>query len=71
LALRLAAYVLIGYIEKIAKNGKVLLYNSAAVCDRQGNFFFNTRKTHLYYADELWSQEGEGFKQLTLKNKKG
>jgi len=48
-----------------------VLYNSAAICDREGKFIFNTRKTHLYFADELWAQEGEGFKQLSIKNTKG
>ena len=58
LSMRLNAYVLFGYVEKVNKEDKVLLYNSAALCDRKGNFIFNTRKTHLYYADDFWCQEG-------------
>lgn len=33
--------------------------------------FFNTRKTHLYFADELWAQEGSGFKTIEIINTKG
>lgn len=71
LALRLKAYVLFGYVESIEQHGKILLYNSAAMSDREGNFIFNTRKTHLYYADELWAEEGNGFKSIVIKNLTG
>lgn len=64
LSLKLKAYVLFGYVEKVIKEGKTILYNSAAMSDREGNFVFNTRKTHLYFADELWGEEGEGFKAV-------
>jgi protein N-terminal amidase len=71
LACRLRAYVLFGYAEKVEEGDKTRFYNSAAICNREGEFIFNTRKTHLYYADEYWSQEGNGFKDLTITNLKG
>ena len=72
LALRLKAYVLFGYVQKVHKEGEeeVQLYNSAALCDRKGNFIFNTKKTHLYYADEFWCKEGPGFKYIEISNNK-
>jgi predicted amidohydrolase len=49
----------------------MVLYNSAAVINREGKPFFNTRKTHLYFADELWATEGDGFKNFELINCRG
>ena len=31
----------------------------------------NVRKTHLYYADKYWCEEGQGFKCITVSNLKG
>lgn len=47
------------------------LYNSAAVLDRDGLLVLNYRKTHLYYNDKLWAQEGNGFSTFTLKTTAG
>jgi protein N-terminal amidase len=55
LAKRLKAYIFFGYIEKAESSGKTVLYNSAAVINREGDPILNTRKTHLYTADELWA----------------
>lgn len=62
IAIRLKSYVAFGYIEKDGDN----LYNSASVLDRNGNLIVNYRKTHLYFNDKLWSQEGSGFTTFTL-----
>lgn len=48
-----------------------MLYNSAAVVDRQGKPILNYRKTHLYYNDKLWCEAGDGFKSLEITNRKG
>lgn len=53
-------------MEKVVKEGEVELYNSAAVVDREGTPIFNTRKAHLYYAEELWGKEGDGFHSLDI-----
>jgi protein N-terminal amidase len=41
------------------------------VIDRKGEPILNYRKTHLYYNDELWCKEGQGFKDLEIVNTKG
>ena len=38
---------------------------------RKGEPILNYRKTHLYYNDELWCKEGQGFKDLEIINTKG
>lgn len=55
-----------GYIEKAELNGKILLYNSAAVVDRSGKTILNYRKCHLYFNDKLWATEGEKFAHFEL-----
>ena len=47
------------------------MYNSIAIIDRQGKLYCNYRKTHLYYNDMLWAEEGSGFVVIELKNLKG
>lgn len=47
------------------------LYNSVGVVGRNGEWLLNVRKTHLYYNDELWCEEGEGFKSIEISNLKG
>ena len=47
------------------------MYNSAAVIGREGQWVMNVRKTHLYFNDKLWCEEGEGFKCLEVTNTKG
>ena len=39
--------------------------------DRKGEFALNVRKTHLFFNDKLWCEEGEGFKSITIENLKG
>ena len=70
-AQRLNSYVLFGYVEKEEKDSKTTLYNSAAVVNRMGELELNVRKTHLFFNDELWCSEGDGFKSLVLTNHKG
>ena len=65
------AYILYGYVEKEEKDGDIVLYNSVAVVNRAGKLELNTRKTHMYYNDELWCKEGYGFKSLIIENLKG
>lgn len=66
LAKKLRSYVIFGYAEKKETEGKTLLYNSACLLDRQGHLVVNARKTHLYESDDLWAQEGDGFKTAVL-----
>lgn len=36
-------------------------YNSVIIVDKDGETIANYRKTFLYYTDETWALEGEGF----------
>ncbi len=65
------SYIGFGYIEKVKKEESILLYNSLAVIDRKGKLICNYRKTHLYYNDKMWAQEGPGFVTFELTNLKG
>ena len=47
-----------GYIEKEETEQKINLYNSVGIINRKGEMELNVRKTHLYYADKYWCEEG-------------
>ena len=44
----------------LAEEGKVA-YNSLVIVDSNGEVVAHYRKSFLYYTDETWAQEGEGF----------
>lgn len=59
IAVKTKAYVAFGYIEKDEVENKVILYNSAAVINREGKTICNYRKNHLYTNDKQWAAEGK------------
>jgi len=77
LAKRLQCYVAAGYPERlqpeerqtITKNDKTIDQvgaNSAIVCDPEGNFIGNYRKTNLFMTDMTWAKPGTGFMTFRL-----
>lgn len=77
LAKRLQCYVMAGYPERlkpeehhtILKDGKEINQvgaNSAVICDPEGNFIGNYRKTNLFMTDMTWAKPGTGFMTLHL-----
>lgn len=81
IAKRFNSYVICGYCEKapIPKTSATekydktdvknwLLYNSAMLIDRQGNFQHNYRKTFRFTPDIRYYTKGQGFSTTTIKN---
>jgi|SRR5688572_16069314 protein N-terminal amidase len=64
-ALKHECTVLAGYPEKVDPALKwptdPEYYNAAIVVSPDGETTANYRKSHLYYTDETWALEGEGF----------
>lgn len=51
----------VGYAEKDVSGLEPRAYNSLVFVDRAGGIIAHTRKTFLYYTDETWASEGQGF----------
>lgn len=55
----------VGYPEKVDPTeswpSDPEYYNSLLVIDGEGEAIANYRKSHLYYTDETWALEGNGF----------
>lgn len=64
-ALKHDCVVVTGYPEKIDQGDNwpadPEYYNSAVIMDGDGNVVGNYRKSHLYYTDDTWALEGQGF----------
>lgn len=68
-ALKYDCVVAVGYPEKVRKepNGEDF-YNSLIVVNEDGETVANYRKSSLYYTDETWAKEGNGFYRGEIKN---
>lgn len=53
--------VAVGYAEKDISSTEPRAYNSLVFVDKQGEVIAHTRKSFLYYTDETWASEGQGF----------
>ncbi|KAF7514305.1 hypothetical protein GJ744_000075 [Endocarpon pusillum] len=53
--------VAVGYPEKDLSGIERRAYNSLVFADRTGETVAHTRKSFLYYTDETWALEGQGF----------
>jgi len=53
--------VAVGYAEKDASGPEPRAYNSLVFVDKTGSVIAHTRKSFLYYTDETWASEGQGF----------
>ena len=51
----------VGYPEKDLSGREQRAYNSLVFVDRAGETIAHTRKSFLYYTDETWALEGQGF----------
>lgn len=51
----------VGYPENDLSGSERRAYNSLVFVDRTGETVAHTRKTFLYYTDETWALEGQGF----------
>lgn len=51
----------VGYPEKDVKSTNPQAYNSLVFVNGLGEVIAHTRKTFLYYTDETWASEGQGF----------
>jgi len=65
-ALKYKCVVVVGYPETVDIPSEPALsqvyYNSSIVSNANGETIANYRKSFLYYADEIWAQEGpDGF----------
>ncbi|GJC93651.1 N-terminal amidase [Colletotrichum higginsianum] len=64
-ALKYNCNVVVGYPEKVDVSDNwptsPEYYNSAIVVNEDGETIANYRKTFLYYTDETWALEGQGF----------
>ena len=73
-AIRLKCTVIVGYPEaadegnfntafdaKITANEGTVAYNSIVMVDSTGEVVGHYRKSFLYYTDETWAKEGQGF----------
>lgn len=64
-ALRYDCAVAVGYPETADVSHKwptsPEYYNALIVVNRDGDTWANYRKSHLYYTDESWALEGDGF----------
>lgn len=64
-ALKYNCTVLAGYPEKVdvSQNWPTSpeYYNAAIVVNEEGETIANYRKSFLYYTDETWALEGDGF----------
>lgn len=49
------------YDAKITAEEGSLAYNSMVICDSAGEVVGHYRKSFLYYTDETWAKEGQGF----------
>ncbi|RUS21052.1 carbon-nitrogen hydrolase [Endogone sp. FLAS-F59071] len=66
-ALRLSAFVVVGYPQILKEQGGTEKhYNSACFVDRDGNLITTYQKSFLYDTDERWADEGPGFKCLEV-----
>lgn len=67
-ALKYECTVIVGYPETVdlQPGDDTGYYNSALVMDSEGEIIGNYRKSHLYYTDETWAQEGTGFMSTHL-----
>jgi len=62
-ALRLSAFVVVGYPQILKEQGGIEKhYNSACFVGREGNLIATYQKSFLYETDERWADEGPGFK---------
>ncbi|EGS17336.1 putative N-terminal asparagine protein [Thermochaetoides thermophila DSM 1495] len=59
--------VAVGYPEKV-EGFEREYYNSLVVVNSQGETLANYRKSFLYYTDETWAREGQGFFRGPLGN---
>jgi protein N-terminal amidase len=53
--------VAVGYPERDVSSPERKAYNSLVFVDKTGAVVANTRKSFLYYTDETWASEGQGF----------
>jgi protein N-terminal amidase len=53
--------VAVGYAEKDISGLEPRAYNSLVFVDGTGSVIAHTRKSFLYYTDETWASEGQGF----------
>ena len=64
-ALRYDCAVIVGYPEEVDVSdtwpANLEYYNSAIVVNYEGETVGNYRKSHLYYTDQKWALEGNGF----------
>ena len=51
----------VGYAEKDISSAGSHAYNSLVFVNRKGEIIAHTRKSFLYYTDETWASEGQGF----------
>lgn len=51
----------IGYAEKDVSDTDSHAYNSLVFVNQKGEIIAHTRKSFLYYTDETWASEGQGF----------
>lgn len=64
MALKHDCTVAVGYPERTRiPSGEEEFYNSLIVVNGDGETVANYRKTFLYYTDETWASEGDGFYQ--------
>jgi protein N-terminal amidase len=49
------------YDEKITADSSTTAYNAMVIVDSNGEVVGHYRKSFLYYTDETWAQEGQGF----------
>lgn len=64
-ALKYDCTVAVGYPERVHASGGRLSapehYNSLIVVNGEGETVANYRKSFLYYTDDTWANEGQGF----------
>jgi protein N-terminal amidase len=60
-ARNLKCVVAVGYPERATLATGPQAYNSLVFVSRTGEFIAHTRKSFLYYTDETWASEGQGF----------
>jgi protein N-terminal amidase len=53
--------VAVGYPEKDVSGPEPRAYNSLVFVNKAGEITAHTRKSFLYYTDETWASEGQGF----------
>eukprot|EP00966_Prymnesium_polylepis_P209899 4861213-Prymnesium_polylepis.1 len=72
MALHFEAYVIAGYIEKVAADAEDIYYVALYVVGRDGSLVLNHRKRDLFQADKTWAQpEALPYSTLQMRNVSG